>query len=638
MSLSRSLDTGTTIAECGRILVPRIADWYALQLLRDGQLETVSITHLDPETTAWAESLRGAFHADGRPTGAAHVIRTGESLLHPFIPADLIEAAARRPRAPGDPATARATSAMVVPLRGRDGVIGALTLIYAESGRRYGDEDVDFLEAVRPARGRARDRRDVRAAVGAPAGVTLVAEAAQRAILAPPPARIGPVSLSARYHSAAFEAQIGGDLYEVVSGPSSVRLLVGDVRGKGLSAVRTATVVLGEFRAAAAGPGDVAHVAREIDRRIRPYLPDGEDFVTGVLVDIRHDGSFDVVSCGHPVPVVLHPSGEVVSVEVAHEPPLGLGVDPVAAHGVLAPGDRMLLFTDGLIEARSPEGGFVDPAPLVAELAEADVDSALDELLKALTQAAGHVLDDDLALLLACYDPTPAQRAEAVEVAEELAADPANVGRARRLLRTAIEGVGDTPADAAELLLSEVVTNAFVHAGGVVKVHVRASPAGVRVEVEDRSSHHPVRRWFAPTAGTGRGLQLLDELADRWGSHARPHGGKVVWFELGTQPSEAAEAQDESAGDEPADEPVLVRLQQVPTLMHLAWQEHAATLLREYLLHVLDEEGGILERHAHASAAMSLLHEQLPVRRCRATSTPSWSTGWSRSSRPRRWS
>ena len=223
------------------------------------------------------------------------------------------------------------------------------------------------------------------------------------------------------------------------------------------------------------------------------------------------------------------------------------------------------------------------------------------------------MLDDDLALLLACYDPTPAQRAEAVEVAEELAADPANVGRARRLLRTAIEGVGDTPADAAELLLSEVVTNAFVHAGGVVKVHVRASPAGVRVEVEDRSSHHPVRRWFAPTAGTGRGLQLLDELADRWGSHARPHGGKVVWFELGTQPSEAAEAQDESAGDEPADEPVLVRLQQVPTLMHLAWQEHAATLLREYLLHVLDEEGGILERHAHASAAMSLLHEQLPV-------------------------
>ena len=90
-----------------------------------------------------------------------------------------------------------------------------------------------------------------------------------------------------------------------------MRLLVGDVRGKGLSAVRTATVVLGEFRAAAAGPGDVAHVAREIDRRILPYLPDAEDFVTGVLVDIEHDGRFDVVSCGHPAPVLMTAGGDV---------------------------------------------------------------------------------------------------------------------------------------------------------------------------------------------------------------------------------------------------------------------------------------------------------------------------------------
>ena len=237
------------------------------------------------------------------------------------------------------------------------------------------------------------------------AGVTLVAEAAQRAILAPPPARTGPVTLSARYLSAAFEAQVGGDLYEVVRGPSSVRLLVGDVRGKGLSAVRTATVVLGEFRAAAAGPGDVAHVAREIDRRILPYLPDGEDFVTGVLVDINHDGGFDIVSCGHPAPVLLSAQGVVETVELDHSPPLGLGVDPVIARGKLAPGDRLLLFTDGLIEARSPSGAFVDPAPFLPAVATASFDCALDGLLASVKQAAGHALDDDLALLLACYDP-----------------------------------------------------------------------------------------------------------------------------------------------------------------------------------------------------------------------------------------
>ena len=100
-----------------------------------------------------------------------------------------------------------------------------------------------------------------------------------------------------------------------------------------------------------------------------PYLPDAEDFVTGVLVDIRHDGRFDVVSCGHPAPVVLHGAGaRRGALELDHSPPLGLGVDPVAAHGVLAPGDRMLLFTDGLIEARSPDGDFVDPAPFLAAM------------------------------------------------------------------------------------------------------------------------------------------------------------------------------------------------------------------------------------------------------------------------------
>ena len=407
MSLSRSLDMDTTVAECARILVPRFADWYSLQLLRDGQLETVSVTHRDPETTRWARSLLNAFPTRmDAATGAAHVVRTGESELYPFIPADLIEASAASPEHLEILRRLGLTSAMVVPLNGRDGVIGALTLIHAESGRRYSDEDVEFLEAV-------SERVAVAIETAATfehqserlAGVTLVAEAAQRAILAPPPARTGPVLLSARYHSAASEAQVGGDLYEVVRGPESVRLLVGDVRGKGLAAVRTATVVLGEFRAAAAGVGDVALVAREIDRRILPYLPDGEDFVTALLVDIRHDGTFDVVSCGHPAPVLLHAGGRVTPVELDHEPPLGLGVDPVLAHGTLAAGDRMLLFTDGLIEARSPQGTFIDPTPLVAALGQADLDSALDELLLSLTREAGHALDDDLALLLACYDP-----------------------------------------------------------------------------------------------------------------------------------------------------------------------------------------------------------------------------------------
>ena len=86
-------------------------------------------------------------------------------------------------------------------------------------------------------------------------------------------------------------------------------------------------------------------------------------------VDIERDGTFTVVSCGHPAPVLLTRDGDVRPVDLDPAPPLGLGVEPAASTGRLQPGDRLLLFTDGLIEARTPEGDFVDPAPLLEEVA-----------------------------------------------------------------------------------------------------------------------------------------------------------------------------------------------------------------------------------------------------------------------------
>ncbi len=407
MTLSRSLDLETTLAEVGRLLVPRFADWCSLQLLREDRLETVLVRHFDRETTQWARSMTDAFPVRmDAPSGAPHVVRTGRSELYPSVRAALVRASGHDEEHAKLLRRLGLTSAIIAPLTGRDGVLGALTLAHAESGRRYTEEDVAFLEEVADHAALALDTAaSFEQQSERLAGVMQVAQAAQQAILAPPPPRIGPLRLSARYLSAAVEAQVGGDLYEIVPGPSSVRLLVGDVRGKGLSAVRTATVVIGEFRAAAVDTHDVVHVACEIDRRIQPYLPDPEDFVTGVIVDIDHDGRFTIVSCGHPSPVLMSPECGARVLEVDSAPPFGLGVEPVMTSGVLQPGDRLLLFTDGLIEARSPDGGFVDPQPFLDDLATADLDTALDELLAGLQRAAGHALDDDLALLLACYDP-----------------------------------------------------------------------------------------------------------------------------------------------------------------------------------------------------------------------------------------
>jgi serine phosphatase RsbU (regulator of sigma subunit) len=401
--LSSSLDYRTVLAAVASLVVPRLADWCAIQLLDNDELETVALTHFDPTKAAWAAQMGERYPTDmTAPSGAPNVIRTGVSELYPDIPQELIEAAAVDDEHLQILRQLGICSGVVVPLTGRTGTFGALTMVHAESGRHYGDDDVAFVEDLaRRAALAVETAHAFREQSGRLAEVTRVAEAAQHAILAAPPAQIGPVALAARYVSAAAEALIGGDLFEVVERPGTVRLLIGDVRGKGLDAVRTATVVLGEFRAAAADIDELTDVAVQIDRRLRPYLTD-EDFVTAALAEIGNDGSFALVSCGHPPALLLSPDG-IETVETTSSPPLGLGAAPVAVTGSLKPGDRLFLYTDGIIEARDRQGQFVDLRRLLEPVRSDDLEASLDGVLTGLRSAVGGALADDLAMLAAEY-------------------------------------------------------------------------------------------------------------------------------------------------------------------------------------------------------------------------------------------
>jgi serine phosphatase RsbU (regulator of sigma subunit) len=402
-ALSGSLDYRETLASVARLLVPRLADWCSIQVVERGELTTVGLAHREPAKVEWAEEVSGRYPTDmDAPTGVPNVIRTGHSELYAEIPDELLVASAIDEEHLQLIRELGMSSVLIVPLTGRIGTFGAITLIHAESGRRYSTADIVFAEDVaRRAALAVETAHAFREQSGRLAEVTRIAEAAQLAILAPPPAQIGPVALAARYVSAAAEALVGGDLYEVVARPGAVRLLIGDVRGKGLTAVRTATVVLGEFRAAAADIDDLADVAVQIDRRLRPYLGD-EDFVTALLAEIRDDGSFSIATCGHP-PALLATAGTVAEVATEDTLPLGLGAQPQLANGQLSPGDRLLLYTDGVIEARDPSGQFVDVVPLVEPLRTGNLGDVLDAVLAALHDAVGPELGDDLALLVAEY-------------------------------------------------------------------------------------------------------------------------------------------------------------------------------------------------------------------------------------------
>jgi serine phosphatase RsbU (regulator of sigma subunit) len=404
VALSRSLDYQATLDAVTQLLVPRFADWCAVQVLADGELQNVALLHSDPEKVAWAQQMSGRYPTNmDSSTGGPNVIRTGQSELFPEIPDELIERAAVNEDHLAIIRELGMSSAMVVPLSGRSGTFGVVTLIYAESGRRYAPADLPFVEDVARRAALALETAGTfREQSGRLADVTRVAEAAQLAILAPPPDQIGPVALAARYVSAASEAQIGGDLYEVVARPGAVRLLIGDVRGKGLAAVRTATIVLGEFRAAAADLDDLAEAMKHIDRRLRPYLGE-EDFVTALAAEISYDGRFAVAACGHP-PALLASHGVIREVDVGQSLPLGLGASPTVVTGTLRASDRLLLHTDGVLEARDSERRFVDLMQLASPLRSGtDLSTVLDDVLRALHDAVGRDLGDDVALLVAEY-------------------------------------------------------------------------------------------------------------------------------------------------------------------------------------------------------------------------------------------
>jgi serine phosphatase RsbU (regulator of sigma subunit)/anti-sigma regulatory factor (Ser/Thr protein kinase) len=406
VALSGSLDYQATLDAVAALMVPRLADGCVIQVLEAGELRTLAVRYSDPTSLSRAQNLRDRHPAprDAR-TGPAHVARTGRSELHAtisdaFLAQIAVDAEHLQVLRTLDP-----SSALVVPLIGWKGVLGTVTLVYAGSGRHYSEGDVPFLEDLARRAGLAVEAAAAfRDQSGRLATISRVAEAAQHAILAPPPARIGPVALAARYTSAAADALIGGDLYEVVTRPGSARLLIGDVRGKGLAAVRTATVVLGEFRAAAADIDDLGAVSRQLDRRLRPYLGD-EDFVTALVAEIHDDGRFAVASCGHP-PALLCQAGTLRWVPMEHSLPLGLGADPPVAEGRLELGDRLLLYTDGVVEARDSRGEFVDLIDLAGTLAAGDLEDVLDDILGKLRAVAGAELGDDLALLVAEYRGT----------------------------------------------------------------------------------------------------------------------------------------------------------------------------------------------------------------------------------------
>jgi serine phosphatase RsbU (regulator of sigma subunit) len=262
------------------------------------------------------------------------------------------------------------------------------------------------------------------------AAVRSVAEAAQHALLKPVPATVGPFQVAVRYSAAAAEARIGGDLYALVPTPYGVRLIVGDVRGKGLPAVSTAALVLGIFREAAYDEPDLLAVVARIERSLARNLGT-DDFVTAVVAGYPQAGHLEVVNCGHAPPLLVRASGSVVVVEPTDPaPPLGLraltGETPSLQVLPFADGDQLLLYTDGVTEARNHGREFY---PLAEGLARHLTDEPARTLTALHDELLAHVggrLHDDAALLLLHKPAIPEPAVPEATIPEPAVPEPAS--------------------------------------------------------------------------------------------------------------------------------------------------------------------------------------------------------------------
>jgi PAS domain S-box-containing protein len=395
-ALAASLDPVETLDEVARLAVPRLADWCAVQLAAEflGAYEQVAVAHVDPEKVRWARELQERYPPDpDSPTGAPQVIRSGRSELYPVIDAALLDAAALDDEQRRIVHQLEMHSAMIVPMTARGRVLGAITFVYAESGRQYSTRELELAEELGRRAGLALDHARLFAREHA------AVETLQRSLLPAALPDIPGHELVVRYAPSDARDHAGGDWYDAFAlRDGRFGIVVGDVGGRGMSAAATMGQIRNALRAYAlkgAAPAEVMDDVHALVDASAGTIP----FATAVYVALDPaSGEAELATAGHLPPLVVHPDASAEYVQIPLCPPLGLsGAPPCAAgHFHLAEGDTLWLYTDGLVESR--EGPIDDGLGALARAAGAargDLEPIADALLATLPRSRA----DDVALL-----------------------------------------------------------------------------------------------------------------------------------------------------------------------------------------------------------------------------------------------
>ena len=393
--LSSSLDYEGTLATVARLVVPRFADWCAVDLLRDERLHRLAVAHVDPAKVQWAQMLHERYPSQpDAPRGPWQVIRSGSSELIGEITDEMLVATAIDDEHLRIARELDLRSAMIVPLIAHGRVLGVITLVNAESGQHYGREDLQFADDLAGRAAVAIDNAELHSQT-LEAAVRL-----QQAVLPDALPEVAGWDLAKRY-DASGRTDVGGDFYDVIPlRDGRLVLFVGDVMGRGVEAAAAMAQMRAAVRAFSALDPSPSSVMSSLDTM---FARDDADQLVTLLYVVADPARDQLVlsNAGHPAPMVLAPDGTVRQLPEANGCPLGATAGERSEQTVrMSAGETLVAFTDGLIERREIDidEGRAKLADLVPMLGQPDLQAALHDLVKALRDPHH---EDDVAVLAA---------------------------------------------------------------------------------------------------------------------------------------------------------------------------------------------------------------------------------------------
>ncbi|WP_070199168.1 ATP-binding SpoIIE family protein phosphatase [Streptomyces oceani] len=572
--IGNSLDLETTARELLDVAVPQFCDLASVDLFQDvlagdephaagpsadGELRRVGFASAvsgAPSSLAAQETTEGQ-ESGPVPVGATHRFAHSSAGGEALRTARIQHTSAAEESMPAR-FGAVVQSTLSVPMVARDRVLGVAQFSRAKGSEPFGERDAALAAelAARAAvcidNARLYRREHERALI------------LQRSLLPPGSPEAAGLDIACRYLPGSAATEVGGDWFDVIELPGHrTALVVGDVMGRGLRAA----VAMGELRTAVRTlalldlePAEVLGALDEIALGLGRPAPEsggrqargqrgGSDDLAEVYLATCAYAVYDPITrrctfanAGHMPPLLLEPDDDsAMLLEVPKGVPLGVGGEPFEQVEVeLTDGSLLALYTDGLVESRDhPLDEGLHAFRTAFTDAPYELEDAADRVLNKLNVHDG---EDDIALLMARVQGLPAD-----SVGDwRLPAEPRSVSRARELtgqqLATwQLQELSDT----AELLVSELVTNALRHGEGDIRLRLLLDRTLV-CEVWDSGLVQPRRRRAGATDEGGRGLQLVGLLSSGWGSRRTPYG-KTVWFELplpdgDTKPADPSEA------------------------------------------------------------------------------------------------